>query len=106
MRLRADEGATQTVEGFRLQVYSATNKQSAEEFRAQVQSWLQRTRDDAPDGLFASNEAPVVIQYSQPYYRVRIGAFTTREEAQEALDFVRTQYSDAFIARSTVTITR
>lgn len=106
MRLRADEGATQTVEGFRVQVFSATNKQSAEQFRVEVQSWLQGARDDAPDGLFSSNEAPVVIQYSQPYYRVRIGAFTKRDQARKALDFVRMQYSDAFITRSTVTVTR
>lgn len=106
MRLRADEGITETVDGFRVQVYSATSKQLAEEFREEVQSWMQSARTSAPDGLFSTTEMPIVIQYSQPYYRVRIGAFTQREQALEALDFIRKQYTDAFIARSTVTVTR
>lgn len=89
-----------------MQVYSATNKQSAEEFRANVQSWLASAMGEAPTGLFSRNEAPVVIQYSQPYYRVRVGAFTQRDQARDALEFVRTRYEDAFIARSTVTVTR
>lgn len=106
MRLRADEGITETVEGFRVQVYSATSKQLAEEFRERVQSWFQKAQSDAPAGLFPSDQPPVIIQYSQPYYRVRIGAFTQRGSAREALEFIRTEYTDAFIARSTVTITR
>jgi cell division septation protein DedD len=106
MRLRADEGITETVEGFRVQVYSATSKQSAEEFREEVQTWIRQSRRDAPEGLFTRTETPVVIQYSQPYYRVRIGAFTQRKQAREALEFIRAEYTDAFIARSTVTVTR
>jgi hypothetical protein len=49
-------------------------------------------------------QPPIVIEYSQPYYRVRFGAFAEREEAEEALEFVQKKYSGAFVARSTVTV--
>jgi hypothetical protein len=60
---------------------------------------------DAPQDIFRS-QPPIVIEYSQPYYRVRIGAFADRQEASDALEFIREEYSGAFVARSTVTIVR
>jgi hypothetical protein len=104
MQGRADEGVTQTVEGFRVQVYSAQDKQSAEEFREEVRQWWAGAKTDAPD-LFRE-PLPIVVEYGQPYYRVRIGAFASREEAAEALSYVQKEFADAFVARSTVTITR
>lgn len=103
MRGRADEGMEQTVEGFRIQVFSAQDQEAAQEFRERVRQWWERTKTRAPDDLFRSSP-PIVIEYSQPYYRVRIGAFADREEAEEALEFVHNEYSGAFVARSTVTV--
>lgn len=105
MQGRADEGVTQTIDGFRVQVYSAQDKQSAEEFRERVRQWWSGARDDAPEDIFRG-QLPIVVEYGQPYYRVRIGAFASREEAAEALTFVQDEFADAFVARSTVTITR
>jgi len=102
---RADEGVQQTLEGFRIQVYSAQDKQSSEEFREQVRQWWTKVRDQAPSDLFSS-QPPIVIEYAQPYYRVRFGAFAEREQAAEALQFVREEFPDAFMARSTVTVMR
>jgi len=105
MQGRADEGVTQTIDGFRVQVYSAQDKQSAEEFRERVRQWWSQARGDAPEDIFRG-QLPIVVEYGQPYYRVRIGAFASREEAAEALTFVQDEFADAFVARSTVTITR
>jgi len=102
---RADEGVSQTVEGYRIQVYSAQDKQASEEFREEVRRWWQDSQDEAPADLFAANP-PIVIEYAQPYYRVRFGAFADREAAEDALAFVRETYPDAFMARSTVTVMR
>ena len=102
---RADEGVQQTLEGFRIQVYSAQDKQSSEEFREQVRQWWAKVRDEAPSDLFSS-QPPIVIEYAQPYYRVRFGAFAERSQAEEALQFVRQEFPDAFMARSTVTVMR
>jgi hypothetical protein len=103
MRGRADEGITQTVEGFRVQVFSAQDQEAARDFREKVRQWWASVRDEAPEDVFRQGP-PIVIEYSQPYYRVRIGAFAEREEATEALEFVSEEYSGAFVARSTVTV--
>jgi len=59
-------------------------------------------KDEAPDVF--QDQPPIVIEYSQPYYRVRIGAFADRGEAEEALEFVTKKYDGAFVAQSTVTV--
>ena len=105
MQGRADEGVKQTVEGFRVQVYSAQDQEAAQEFRERVRQWWAEVEPDAPTDLFG-DQPPIVIEYTQPYYRVRIGAFADREQAAEALEFVRKEYSGAFVAQSTVTVTR
>lgn len=99
---RADEGARQTVEGYRIQVYSAQQQEAAQDFRERVRQWWEGVKSDAPDRF--RNEVPIVIEYSQPYYRVRLGAFAQREAAEEALEFVEKKYSGAFVAQSTVTV--
>lgn len=102
---RADEGVKQTIEGFRVQVFSAQDQEAAQDVREKVRRWWDQAKDEAPDSVFRSSP-PIVVEYSQPYYRVRIGAFADRDEADEALAFVQEEYSGAFIARSTVTVIR
>jgi Sporulation related domain. len=100
---RADEGARQTVEGYRIQVFSAQDQEAAYDFRQRVRQWWQAVEESAPSDLFR-DDMPIVIEYSQPYYRVRLGAFARRETAGKALEFVQDEYSGAFVARSTVTV--
>jgi hypothetical protein len=100
---RADEGARQTVEGYRIQVFSAQDQEAAQDFRERVRRWWQDVEGSAPSDLFRA-EVPIVIEYSQPYYRVRLGAFAERNVAEKALSFVEDEYSGAFVARSTVTV--
>lgn len=103
MQGHADEGARQTLEGYRIQVYSAQDQKASQEFREQVRQWWKGAKEKAPMDLFRE-QPPIVIEYSQPYYRVRFGAFAEREDAEEALEFVQKKYSGAFVARSTVTV--
>ncbi|WP_263786673.1 SPOR domain-containing protein [Salinibacter grassmerensis] len=102
---RADEGVQQTVEGFRVQVFSARDKQAAQDFQVKVRQWWENHKAEAPTSVLGE-EPPIVVQYSQPYYRVRMGAFAGRDAAEEALAFVRSAYPNAFISRGTVTVTR
>lgn len=104
MQGRASQGVQRTVQGFRIQVFSARDKQAAQDFREEVRRWWEGNRDNAPPSVLGE-EPPIVVEYTQPYYRVRIGAFADRNEAEEALKFVRRSYSNAFIARGTVTVT-
>jgi hypothetical protein len=101
---RADKGVRRTVEGFRIQVFSARDQQAAQDFREKVRQWWEQNTEEAPESVFG-DDPPIVIEYSQPYYRVRIGAFADRDDAEEALAFVNETYDTAFIARGTVTVT-
>lgn len=105
MQGRATQGVRRTVEGFRVQVFSARDKQAAQAFRERVRRWWERNKDAAPTSVLGQ-KPPIVVTYTQPYYRVRIGAFAEREAAEEALEFVAQRYENAFIARGTVTVTK
>jgi hypothetical protein len=105
MRGRADEGIRRTMEGFRIQVFSARDQQAAQDFREQVRQWWEDNKDQAPRTAL-TGDPPIIIKYSQPYYRVRIGAFADRDVAEEALEFVSKKYPKAFISRGTVTVMR
>lgn len=105
MEARADQGVKQIVDGFQIQVYSSVERAAAEEMRQEVQTWWEEERDEEAATLFPEG-MPINIEFGQPYYRVRIGAFAEREQALEALSFVRNTFADAFIARAQVTVTR
>lgn len=102
----ADEGVQQTVQGFRVQILSSTDQAAAEQAAAEAEQWWSERAAEAPGDLFAGEGLPVYTVYRQPYYRVRVGNFTSRAEAERALEFLTQRYTDAFIARDEVTITR
>lgn len=88
------------VEGFRVQVFSSTDRQAAERVRGEAMAWWQTARNQsgAPSGLEA------VVAYIQPYYRVRLGAYEFDGQAEQALAFVRQRFSDAFVVPDLVTV--
>lgn len=105
MQGRAAEGVQQTIDGYRIQVYSALDRESAQDFQEEMRDWWENNRDEAPRSVFGDNLL-LRIMYAQPYYRVRIGAFAEREAAETALEFVQESYPRAFIARSPVTVSQ
>lgn len=102
---RADSGVRSTVQGFRVQVFTTLDKNVAVEQEEGAKAWWSENQGNAPAGLFSS-ELPVSVVYIQPYYRVRIGNFTSRESAEQALDFLSRRFPEAFIVPDTVTVTR
>ena len=90
------------VDGFRVQVFTSASRDAAEGVRAEAVSWWERaqTQPGAPESLEA------VVSYRQPYYRVQLGAFATRDEADAALVLVRRQYPEAFLVPDLVTVLR
>lgn len=107
MRGEASRGVQRTVDGFRIQIYSTQQKNMAERQLEEAREWWEdvQERSDVPDDLFPE-QLPTIIEYRQPYYRVRIGSFADRDRAEAALEVVQEAFQDAFIARSTVTIMR
>ena len=89
---------TRVVDGFRIQVFTSEDRSSAERVRAEAEGWAS---GQAGAGARLRGE----VAYLQPYYRVRLGAFASRNEAEEALAVVRTRYPEAFLVPDLVTIT-
>lgn len=93
-----------TVQGYRIQVFSSADKGSAETIRDEAESWWRVASRD-PDALeFLPNGLPVEVDFNQPYYRVRVGAFEYRREAEQAIRVVQRRFPEAFIVPDLVTL--
>ncbi len=88
------------VDGFRVQVFTSSSRDAAERVRTEAVGWWEQAR---PGG---ARTPEAVVAYRQPYYRVQLGAFASREEADAALAVVRRQYPEAFIVPDLVTVMR
>ena len=103
----AGMGELVEVDGYRLQLFSSESKASADAVRDEFAAWWASQRAagaDRPAGMQAS--VPIVVEFIPPYYRVRVGAFEYRAEAETSLGYVRNQFADAFIIPSRVTVER
>ncbi|WP_412062730.1 SPOR domain-containing protein [Rubrivirga sp. IMCC45206] len=85
------------VEGFRVQIFSGATRAAAERVRDDAVSWWTEQGGNP-------RELGAIVAYLQPYYRVRLGAFATREQAEAALATVRRQFPEAFLVPDLVTI--
>jgi len=106
MQGQAESGGTSRSRGFRVQVYSTIDKSTAVRQEEELKTWWQQNADNAPPDLFTGSQLPIYVVYIQPYYRVRIGNFTTRDAADRARRFLAQRYPDAFLVPDTVIVTR
>ena len=97
-----DEPVERQVDGYRVQIFNTASRDAAERVRSEADAWWQRARPASG----APRDMDLRIAYQQPYYRVRMGGFATREEADQALALVRQQYPDAFLVSDLVTVRR
>lgn len=106
MESRAAQGTMTTLQGYRIQVSNTLDKQSALQQEQSVKVWW-RNLDPAerPERLFP-DDLPVYVLYRQPYYRIRVGDFLSRTEAERALAFMEGRFPGAFIAPDMVTVVR
>ena len=73
----------QTVTGYRVQIYFGSNRPKASEVKIDFTSRY-------PD-------VPAYLSYQQPNYKVRVGDFRSRFEAQQFLGKIEGQYPTMFI---------
>ncbi|GAA4521197.1 MULTISPECIES: SPOR domain-containing protein [Sphingobacterium] len=69
--------------GFRVQIYSGSNRSEAYAVQA-------RFRSQYPD-------IDTYITYSEPNYRVKVGDFLSRSQANEFMRTIRSQYKSVFV---------
>lgn len=82
-RFVAYHASRTSVEGFRIQVFSGTSREAASRQRAEMST------------LFPQRE--LVFFFDRPYFKVRLGAFYSRLEADQALREVRVWVPGAFV---------
>lgn len=79
---------TETVEGWRIQIYATTDRGKLEEAR---NTFVNRYPYIAVDWVHAS-----------PWYRLRAGAFSTKLEATQMLNRLKLYYPDAYLAKDKI----
>ncbi|QRR02683.1 SPOR domain-containing protein [Dyadobacter sandarakinus] len=84
--------AIRYINGFRIQIYVGNVRQEAEGAKTYVYQFF-------PD-------LNPYISYSQPTYRVKVGDFIYRSDAEQYLELIRDQYSSAVILPDRVDIKR
>lgn len=93
----ADGGGSGQVQGYRIQVVFAREKDTADQAVEEVHSWLRHMRRVYPDVKAFQADLPVHNIYLQPYFRVRVGDFPNKESAEELLNLMIGEYPNAFI---------
>jgi hypothetical protein len=77
-------------DGYRIQVSFSNDRQEAYNTKSKIYK-------DLPD-------VKCYVEYEEPYYKLRIGDFTTRLEAYDKLREVTPKFPGAFVVRSKVKI--
>lgn len=86
---------------FHVQVLLTEDKQKAEQALSKALSWWKNRPSGERPSLAEVPEAsrsPVDIKWKAPLYRVRIGPFASRQEAEAVLAEARSPFPDAFVA--------
>ncbi|MXZ03958.1 MAG: SPOR domain-containing protein [Rhodothermaceae bacterium] len=93
--------------GFRIQIVSTLSKQEADQAVEDALAWWRDFEEDP--SLYelyprSEPEPPVYQDFRAPYYRVRIGNFITRANAERLLEVVKDNYASSFIAPDQVVV--
>jgi len=80
-----------TMSGFRVQIFMEVGNDAIEHAKTVKQEFERAFRD-----------TPVYLSYGQPYYRLRVGDFRTRVEAEKCLREIRGRYTNAFVTADNI----
>lgn len=72
-----------TISGFRVQIHFGSDREKA--------------KDEKSKFLKSYSDVPAYENYQQPNFKVRVGDFRTRLEAQKFLKEIKNEFSSAFV---------
>ncbi|WP_072714563.1 SPOR domain-containing protein [Rhodothermus profundi] len=107
MEGRAGVGTTRMVAGYRVQIFLTESKETADSiYAAAVAWWQQIAAQGLLEGILGAHAdpPPVYIVYRAPYYRIRLGNFRTREEAERLRALAVRRFEGAFITSDQVIV--
>ena len=90
------------VRGFQIQIHTTEENVDAHEMAEHATVWLASLEEGLVRKLHGSTDIPVEIKWLQPYYRVRVGHFRTREEARGMMAKMSEEFPAAFIVPDTI----
>jgi hypothetical protein len=106
MQSRADAGVVQVVDGFRVQVFSSLDRNEAVMAEEEVSEWWNGLSQRIRAEYGADSTLGIYNNYRQPLYRVRVGDFTRRVDAERLMALMASRFSTVFVVPDRVTIRR
>lgn len=106
MNSTADDGTTIELDGFRVQVFSSSEREEAVRVEDALQRWINGLSDGQRNNLGLSDAVTVYSFYRPPFYRIRVGDFEQREEAARLAGTLQRQWPGALVVPDRVTIVR
>ncbi|MDQ7039831.1 MAG: SPOR domain-containing protein [Rhodothermus sp.] len=109
MEGRAGASAVRTVEGYRVQIFLTESKATADSIYATAAVWWRRmAAQGALEGIPGAHAdpPPIYIVYRAPYYRIRLGNFRTREEAERLRALAARRFEGAFVTSDQVIVSQ
>ncbi|MBQ8761235.1 MAG: SPOR domain-containing protein [Bacteroidales bacterium] len=85
--------ADNTIDGYRIQIFMESGNNAVELANATMEKF-KKTHPDIP----------IYLVFGQPYYRLRVGDFRTRLEAEKAFQTLSKDYKKAFITSDRINL--
>lgn len=85
--------ADSTIDGFRIQIFMESGNYAVE----LANTAMEEFKEKYPD-------TPIYLVFGQPYYRLRVGDFRTRLEAEKAFQQLSKDYKKAFITSDRINL--
>ena len=85
-RQREIHAADSTIDGYRIQIFMESGNDAVEHANALIEEFKLKY-----------TELPIYLVFGQPYYRLRVGDFRTRLEAEKVFQTLSKDYKKAFI---------
>lgn len=103
---RADAGIEVTLDGFRVQVFSTLEEAEAAAAEEEARTLWEQTIAAAEPGANLPADLQVYRLFRQPYYRIRAGDFTDRDEADRVALIFASWFEGAMVVPDQVTVRR
>jgi hypothetical protein len=87
--------------GYRVQLFASRDKSLADAELERAIAWWERYR---ADGAPADQQAPIYVEYEQPYFKLRLGDYRSRMDAASDADRLARTFSGAFVVPATINL--
>ena len=106
MTSSADKGVLEVIDGFRIQVFASEVRNEAVEAEDELRLWIQSLSEQRKQVLGLKTQPTIYSSYKQPYYRVRMGDFESRSQAQPIVTALKARFSGALIVPDAIQVRR